>query len=48
MKVSGRGDCVAINAKMILVVHPPEFLAEYPYDKVVTWGKSRHPSYWFW
>ena len=34
---------LAINAKMILVVHPhtQEFLAEYPYDKVVTWGKSR-------
>lgn len=34
---------LAINAKMILVVHPhtQEFLAEYPYEKVVTWGKSR-------
>ena len=28
---------------MILVVHPhtQEFLVEYPYEKVVTWGKSR-------
>jgi hypothetical protein len=34
---------LAINAKMILIVHPhtQEFLAQYPYEKVVTWGKSR-------
>lgn len=33
---------LAINAHRILIVHPSsqEFLAEYPYDEVVTWGQS--------
>ncbi len=33
---------LAINAKAVLVVDPKnkEFLAEYPYGEVVTWGHS--------
>jgi hypothetical protein len=33
---------LAINAHRVLIVHPQsqEFLAEYPYDEVVTWGQS--------
>jgi len=33
---------LAINAQRVLIVHPQsqEFLAEYPYNEVVTWGQS--------